>query len=362
MQWWTSVDPAECTSTGSLFAYQPLANAFHPEFDMLAIRADQPGGPEVLKPADFPEPSLTSGRLLVDVHSVGVNFLDIYLRRGIHPRGEPVPMPFVPGDEGVGTVRAVAEDVTGFAPGDRVGWILGEACYAEVVAAPAAYAVKIPPQIEIDKGLVLAQGLTAHYLAHEFGTIGDGTPVLVHAAAGGVGLLLTQILKIRGAFVIAAVSSEAKAQAARAAGADAAVLYLDPDFAPSVRRLSGGKGVSVVFDGVGRDTFHLSLASLGRRGFFVLFGAASGAVESIDPRALQRAGSVSFARPGLRDFIETRAELQSRADDLFRWIGEGRLEVEIGNRYPLAKAADAHRTLESRGTIGKQVLVCSIAS
>ncbi len=330
---------------------------------MLAIRVDEPGGPEVLKVVEVPEPFLKPGTILVDVHAVGVNFLDIHLRRGIHPRGnESVPMPFFPGDEGVGIVRAVAEDVTGFVPGDRVGWILGEACYAEVVAAPAAFTVKIPAEVDIETGLVLAQGLTAHYLAHDIAPIKEGTPVLVHAAAGGVGLLLTQILKIRGAKVIAAVSSAEKAEAARAAGADETILYSDQDFAGSVRCLTEGKGVSVVYDGVGRDTFELSLASIRRRGFFVLFGAASGAVESIDPRVLQRAGSISFSRPGLRDFIENRDILQDRADDLFKWISDKRLNVEIGRKFALAEAAESHRALESRAAIGKQILVCPAGS
>ncbi len=324
---------------------------------MLAIRVDQPGGPEVLKTVQMPEPTLQPGQLLVDVHTVGVNFIDLALRRGINPRGnDPVAMPHIPGDEGVGVVRAIGEGVAGFSVGDRVGWIFAEASYAEVAAVPAMFAVRIPEGLSDETGLVLAQGITAHYLVHDIAKVDSSTTALVHAAAGGVGLLLTQILKIRGARVIGAVSSAAKAAAVRAAGADEVVLYSDTDFVDKVRTFAAGRGADVVYDGVGRDTFERSLASIRRRGHLIMFGAASGPV-MIDPRALSRAGSISFTQPGLRDFIQPWEVLQSRANDLFAWIKDGRLTVEIGARFALKDAAEAHRAIESRTSIGKLILV-----
>lgn len=328
---------------------------------MLAIRVDEPGGPEVLKAVQMPEPALPPGHLLVDVRTVGVNFIDISFRRGINPRGNgPVAMPHVPGDEGVGIVRAVGDGVTGFSVGDRIGWIFADSSYAEVAAVPANFAVRIPEDVSDEIGLVLAQGLTAHYLVHDIAKVGAGTTALVHAAAGGVGLLLTQVLKIRGARVIGAVSSPAKAIPVRTAGADEVVLYSDADFVGKVRALTDGQGVEVVYDGVGKDTFDLSLGSIRRHGHLISFGTASGAM-MIDPRALARAGSVSFTRPGLRDFIQPREVLQSRANDLFTWIRDGRLRVEIGARFALKDAAEAHRAIESRMSVGKMILVAATA-
>lgn len=331
---------------------------------MLAIRVDQPGGPEVLKAVQVPEPTLQPGQLLVDARTLGVNFIDINFRRGINARGnDPVAMPFIPGDEGVGIIRAVGDGVAGFSVGDRVAWIFADAGYAEVVAVPAKFAVKVPEGLPDEIGLVLAQGLAAHYLVHDIVKVDSRTTALVHAAAGGVGRLLTQILKIRGARVLGAVSSPAKTALVRAAGADEVMLYSDysdADFAAKVRALTDGKGVDVVYDGTGKDTFERSLASIRRRGHFVAFGAASG-VAMIDPRALLRAGSISFIRPGLRDFIQPWEVLQSRADDLFAWIKDGRLAVEIGGRFALNDAAEAHRAMESRMTTGKLILTVAPA-
>lgn len=324
---------------------------------MFAIRVSRTGGPEVLEPVSVTEPAPSAGQLLVDVRGAGVNFLDIHFRRGTNP----IAMPYIPGDEGVGVVRALGEGVTGFAIGDRVAWILGEGSYAEVAAVPTKSTVRIPDDMSDDAGFVLAQGLTAHYLAHDIVEPGPGLSVLVHAAAGGVGRLLTQILKIRGTRVIATVSDAAKEPAARAAGADDVIVYSDADFAGTVRELTGGKGVDAVYDGVGKDTFDRSLASLRRRGHFISFGAASGLVPPIDPRALLRAGSITFIRPGLRDFIETPEALRSRTADLFAWIKSGRLRVQIGGRFALKNAADAHRALESRRTVGKLILVTRAA-
>jgi NADPH2:quinone reductase len=320
---------------------------------MRAIRVEQPGGPEVLCSVELPEPRPKPGELLVDVHAAGVNFLDIYFRRGLYPR----PMPYVPGDEGVGVVRAMGAGVEGFAAGDRVAWVMGEASYAEVATAPASSTVKLPQDLPDEAGLILAQGLTAHYLANDIVDSGPGFTALVHAAAGGVGRLLTRILKLRGARVIATVSSPAKQSAAQDAGADDVIVYSAGDFVETVRGLTDGKGVDAVYDGVGRDTFDRSLASLRRRGHFISFGAASGPVPPVDPRALLRAGSISLIRPGLRDFVQTREILDARAQDLFGWLRTGELDLYVGARYPLADAAEAHRALENRQSVGKLILV-----
>lgn len=319
---------------------------------MRAIRVSQTGGPEVLEVVDLPEPQPGPGELLVDVRAAGVNFLDIYFRRGTNPK----PLPYIPGDEAVGTVRAIGEGADGFTVGQRVAWVLGDDCYAEAAVVPAHLAVKLPDDLPDEAAFILAQGLTAHYLAHDIVETGPGFTALVHAAAGGVGLLLTRMLKLRGARVIGTVSSEAKALAAREAGADEVVFYAQGDFASRVRDLTEGTGVDAVFDGVGRDTFAGSLASIRRRGHFISFGSASGPVPPIEARDLLRAGSISFIRPGLRDFIATREALDARAEQLFGWLRTKELAVTIGGTWPLEQAADAHRALEGRKTVGKVIL------
>ncbi len=323
---------------------------------MRAVRITATGGPEVLEPVDLPDPAAGPGELLVDVTAAGVNFIDTYQRRGTYP----VDLPFVPGQEGVGRVSALgAGDTGGFAVGDRVAWANVPGGYAERVILPAAVAVPVPDAVPDDLAVgALLQGMTAHFLVTDCAPVGRGDTVLVHAAAGGVGLLLTQLAAARGARVLGVVSTAEKAELARDAGA-AEVLRSDEvgDLAAAVRGLTGGDGVAVAFDGVGRDTFDASLASLRRRGTLVLHGAASGPVPPVDPQRLNRAGSVYLTRPTLHHYTATRAELLDRAAAVYGAAADGRLRVRIGHRHPLAAAADAHRALEGRRTTGKVLLL-----
>jgi NADPH2:quinone reductase len=313
-----------------------------------------PGGPEVLELVDRPDPRPGPGELLVDVAAAGVNFIDTYHRRGLYP----VDVPFVPGQEGAGRVAALgAGDTGGFAVGDRVVWANIPGGYAERAVVPADAAVRVPEEIPDDVAVgAYLQGMTAHFLVTDCAPAGAGDTVLVHAAAGGVGLLLTQLATARGARVLATVSTEEKAALARDAGA-AEVLLAGSDLATRVRELTGHEGVAVAFDGVGRDTFDSSLASLRRRGTLVLFGAASGPVPPVDPQRLNRAGSVYLTRPTLHHYVATRDELTARAAAVFAAVADGTLHVRIGHRYPLAQAAQAHRDLEGRRTTGKVLLV-----
>lgn len=326
---------------------------------MRAIRITATGGPEVLTPADVPDPRPGPGELLVDVAVAGVNFIDTYQRRGVYP----VELPFVPGQEGTGRVAALGPAGTdGFAVGDRVVWANVAGGYAARVVVPAAVAVPVPEAVpdEIAVGAFL-QGMTAHFLVTDAAPARPGDTVLVHAAAGGVGLLLTQLAAARGARVLATVSTAGKAELARGAGA-AEVLRSDEvgrggDLAAVVRDLTGGDGVAVAYDGVGRDTFDASLASLRRRGTLALYGAASGPVPPVDPQRLNRAGSVYLTRPSLHHYTATRAELLDRAGAVYAAVGAGRLHVRIGHRYPLDRAAQAHLDLEGRRTTGKVLLI-----
>lgn len=325
---------------------------------MKAIQFDRTGGPEVLRHVDVAEPALSPDGLLVDVRAAGVNFIDVYFRKGVYP----MPLPGIPGDEGVGIVRTVGPDVTGFAPGDRVTYIYAKSGYAEVVAVAAGMATKLPDGLSDDDGFIIAQGLTAHYLATDIGRLGPGAVALVHSAAGGVGALLTRILKLRGVRVIATVSNDAKAAAAREAGADELLVLGADDFSTRVRELTDGRGVDIAYDGIGRDTFDRSLSSVAPCGTMALYGAASGPVPPVDPQSLARAGSISLIRPRLSDYIATREAFEARIADLFKWIGDGRLKVAIGGRFPLAEAAEAHRALESRATTGKLILTTGSAA
>jgi len=323
---------------------------------MRVVQVAATGGPEVLDVVDLPDPDPGPGELLVDVAAAGVNFIDTYKRRGIYP----VDPPFVPGEEGVGRVAAVGPGDAGeFAVGDRVVWANVPGGYAERVAVPAAVAVPVPDPIsdEVAVGAYL-QGMTAHFLVTDCAPVGPGDSVLVHAAAGGVGLLLTQLAAARGARVLATVSTAEKEKLARGAGA-AEVLRSDEvdDLAVAVHALTGGDGVPIAFDGVGRDTFDASLASLRRRGLLVLYGAASGPVPPVDPMRLNRAGSVYLTRPTLHHYVATRRELVDRAAAVFAAVADGSLHVRIGHRYPLDRAADAHADLEGRRTTGKVLLV-----
>jgi NADPH2:quinone reductase len=318
-----------------------------------AVRITELGGPEVLVPAELPDPRPGPGELLVDVAAAGVNFVDTYQRSGIYP----VRLPFVPGLEGVGRVRALGPGVEGVAVGDRVAWAHTAGSYAQRNLVPASDAVPVPDAVPDDLAVgALLQGMTAHFLVTDCAPPAPGEWVLVHAAAGGVGSLLTQLATARGARVVGAVSTAEKAELARAAGA-AEVLRTDEvaDLAAAVRDVSGG--VAVAYDGVGRATFDASLASLRRRGTLVLFGAASGPVPPVDPQRLNAAGSLFLTRPKLRDYTATREELTGRAAAVYAVVADGTLQVRIGHRYPLDAAREAHADLEARRTTGKVLLL-----
>jgi NADPH2:quinone reductase len=319
---------------------------------MRAVVVTRHGGPEVLAVRDVPEPEPGPGQLLVDVEAAGVNFRDIYEREGSYP-GTP---PFVAGAEGAGTVAALGEGVTDVAVGDRVGWVAAPGSYAVRVLVEAAQAVPVPDGISSEiAAAVLLQGMTAHYLALATYPVQAGDDVLVHAAAGGVGLLLTQVVTLRGGQVIATTSTDEKARLATEAGADEVVAY--EGFADRVRELTEGRGAAVVYDGVGAATFDESLTALRPRGHMVLYGAASGRVAPLDPLRLQAGGSLYLTRPSLPHYIATREELLQRSGEVFTWITAGELAVRIGARYPLPEARRAQEDLQARRTTGKLVLV-----
>jgi NADPH2:quinone reductase len=320
---------------------------------MRAIQVKKTGGPEVLELAELPRPEPRAGEVLVRVHAAGINFIDTYLREGRYP----APLPFVPGQEAAGVVEALGEGVSGFAAGERVAWNGTRGTYAEYACAPAKDLLKIPEGMSFDDAAaVLLQGLTAHYLAHDTYAIQRGDTVLVHAGAGGVGLLLTQMAKRLGARVVTTVSTEEKARLSREAGADDVVLYTQTSFYDEVKRITGGKGLPVVYDSVGKTTFEESLRCLRPRGLMALYGASSGAVPLFDVIRLSTMGSLYVTRPTLKDYVQTRAELERRAGEVFRWVAEGTLRVRIGQRYKLDEAQQAHRDLEGRRTTGKLLL------
>jgi NADPH2:quinone reductase len=321
---------------------------------MKAVLVSQHGGPEVLAYSDVPEPEITPSELLVRVAAAGINYIDTYQRSGIYA----MTLPYTPGLEGAGTVLEVGSEVTGFAVGDTLAWTSQLGSYAEVVALDASKAVGVPPGIEPTQAAqAMLQGITAHYLITSVFEIKPGTTALVHAAAGGVGLLLCQMISARGGTVIGTVSTEAKASAASAAGAAHVIRYDKEDFTTRVRELTDGIGVSVVYDGVGASTFEGSLRSLTPRGMMVLFGQASGPVGSFDPQILNSLGSLSLTRPSLVNFIQTREELQWRASEVFEAMLSGDLTMTLGGSYPLSEAAQAHRDLEGRKSSGKLILV-----
>ncbi|MBW4720925.1 quinone oxidoreductase family protein [Saccharothrix obliqua] len=319
-----------------------------------AVVVHATGGPEVLRFDDVEPRTPGAGELVVDVAAAGVNYIDTYHREGRYP----LPLPFGIGLEGTGRVAAVGPDVSGFAVGDRVAWAAAQGSYAEQVVVRAEVAVRVPDGVDDDTaGALMLQGLTAHYLVSSTYPVREGDTVLVHAAAGGVGLLLVQLAKARGARVIGTVSTDAKEALAREAGADEVIRYDRVDFAPVVRELTGGEGVAAAYDGVGAATFDGSLDSLRPRGFLVLFGASSGAVAPVDPLRLNKAGSVYLTRPSLVAYTATRAELEQRARELFAAVESGALAVRVGGRYPLAEARRAHEDLEGRRTTGKLLLI-----
>ncbi|MFX0576468.1 quinone oxidoreductase family protein [Nocardia nepalensis] len=320
---------------------------------MRAIQVSEHGGPEVLNYVEVPDPRIGPDQLLVDTEAIGINFIDTYIRTGRYPQ----PVPYIPGAEGTGVVAEVGADVTEFAVGDRVAWAAAPGSYAPRVAVPAAVAIKVPDGVDAPVAAsALLQGMTAHYLIESIYKPEPGETVLVHAGAGGVGLLLTQLAAARGVRVITTVSSDAKEKLSREAGASEVLRYTD-DLAEQVRALTDGVGVAAVYDGVGAATFEASLASLRIRGMLALFGAASGPVPPFDLQRLNPAGSLFVTRPTLVHYTRDRAELLWRATDILNAIANGTLHVRIGATYPLAEAAQAHRDLEGRKTTGSIVLL-----
>ncbi|MGH9504139.1 MAG: quinone oxidoreductase family protein [Terriglobales bacterium] len=320
---------------------------------MKAIQIKKPGGPEALELVEIPVPQPKANEAVVKVAAAGVNFIDIYHREGRYP----LPLPFVIGQEGAGTVSAVGAEVKSLKTGDRVAWsgIMGS--YAEYVAAPADRLVKIPEAVsDREAAAVMLQGMTAHYLAYTTFPLKRGDTALVHAAAGGVGLLLVQLAHNMGARVIGTVSTEEKAKLAREAGADEIIFYTQADFESETRRLTDGKGVDVVYDSVGKTTFEKGLNVLRPRGMMVLFGGSSGAVPPFDPILLSQKGSLFLTRPSLTHYIATRAELEMRSNALFELIAAKKLKLRIEHVYPLQQAPQAHRDLEGRKTTGKLLL------
>jgi NADPH2:quinone reductase len=321
---------------------------------MKAIRVHQFGAADVMQYEDAPTPEPKAGEVRIKLAATGLNFIDIYHRSGAYS----MPTPFIPGQEGAGTVDAVGAGVTDLRVGDRVAYPLHMASYAEYVVIPAERTVPVPATIDFETAVAaMLQGMTAHYYATSTYPIQPGDKVLVHAAAGGVGQLLVQIAKLRGGWVVGTVSSEEKAQIAKAAGADEVIRYTEEDFEAETKRLTGGRGVDVVYDSVGKTTFDKSLNCLRPRGYMVLCGQASGAVDPINPQILNRLGSLYLTRPSLGHHIATRQELLGRADDLFNWSSEGKVTFKIDKSYPLAQAAEAHRYMEARMTKGKVLLI-----
>jgi NADPH:quinone reductase len=318
-----------------------------------AIQVQRLGGPEVLTVRDVPEPQPGSGEVRVRVAAAGVNFIDVYFRTGMYP----VDPPFIAGREASGTVDAVGEGVDTVAPGDRVAFALVPGAFAEAVCVPADRVAPVPDGVEFDAATALMlQGATAHFLTTSTFLVEPGHRVLLHAAAGGVGQLLTQLCKLRGAIVFATVGSQAKETIARQAGADEVIRYDQEDFAGAIAERAG-VGMDVVYDGVGKETFDRGLTCLRPRGFMVLYGQSSGPVPPIDPQRLNREGSLYLTRPNLAHYIATREELLSRMSDVFKWAQEGALKPLIGGAHPLEEAPEVFRRLESRKTSGKLLLL-----
>ncbi len=317
------------------------------------------GGPEQLQSMEMPRPRPAEGEALVKLEYAGINFIDVYMRSGHYARLQTyqTPLPMTLGMEGAGTVAELGSKAGDLKVGDRVAYCIVRGSYAEYAVVPVSRLVEVPPEIPLDIATALMlQGCTAHYLSHSAFALAPGKSCLVHAAAGGVGQLLTQLAKRRGATVIATAGSEEKARIAKACGADHTILYRDADFREEVMKLTGGQGVDVVYDSVGKDTIHKSIRSLKRRGLCVNYGGASGLVATVEPLELAEAGSVFFTRPHLADYIASAEELRARTRDLFASYGAGELKVTIDRVFALAQAADAHRYLEGRNTKGKLLL------
>ena len=321
---------------------------------MKAIQIREHGGPERLELRDVDAPTPGDGEALVRLGAAGVNFIDTYQRGGLYK----VTLPFVPGMEGAGEVLAVGPNVSEVAVGDRVAYAMTPGSYAEQSVVPAAKLVRIPEGVSTKlAAAVMLQGMTAHYLSHSTYPLKEGDACLVHAAAGGVGLLLVQMAKMRGARVFGTVSTEEKAELARGAGADEVIRYTEEDFEEAIKDLTNGKGVQVVYDSVGKTTFEKSLNCLEPRGLLALFGQSSGPVGGFDPQVLNAKGSLYLTRPSLGHYVQDRDELLWRAGDVLRWVGEGKLDVRVDSSLPLTDAAEAHRKLEGRETAGKVLLV-----
>ncbi len=321
---------------------------------MKAIQVSKAGGPEVLELIDIPVPEPKANEAVVQIKAAGVNFIDVYYREGRYP----APLPFILGQEGAGIVSTIDSEVSNVKAGDRVAYtgVLGS--YAEFAAVPFDRLVRIPDDLDFnDAAAAMLQGMTAHYLSHSTFPIKSGQTVLVHAAAGGVGLLLVQMAKKLGARVIGTAGSDEKAKLARDAGADEVIIYTKQDFEKETLRLTGDKGVDVVYDGVGKTTFEKDLKVLSPRGYLVLFGGASGAVPPFDLMLLTKHGSLFVTRPTLQHYIATRAELEQRSSDVLQMKTSGDLKLRIHKAYPLSQAQEAHRDLEGRKTSGKLLLI-----
>ena len=319
---------------------------------MKAMQITEYGGPDVMKYVDLPDPIAGPEQAVVDIQAVGVNFTDIYSREGVNPPG----LPWVAGVEGAGVVRSVGAGVTNVAVGDNVAYCSFPGSYAEQAVVPAWRLIKMPDGLSTrDGAAVMLQGMTAHYLCHDTYPVQRGDRVLVHSGAGGVGLLLIQMCKMLGAYVYSTVSTDAKAELARGAGADQVILYTQQDFAEEVAKATDGAGLHAVFDAVGKDTFDQSVASLAPRGYMVLYGQASGPVPPIDPRVLGN-GSKFLTRPGLGDYTANREELDKRAGTVLGWVQSGQLKLRVEHTFALSDAPEAHRQLAGRATTGKIIL------
>lgn len=321
---------------------------------MKAVRVHAPGGPEAMKLEDVPEPTPKAGEAVVKVDAAGLNYIDVYQRSGLYK----LDMPLTLGLEAGGTVTAVGQGVTEVKPGDRVAYTGVPGAYAQYAAVPAARLVVLPQGVSSRQGAAaMLQGMTAHYLACTTYPLKNGDTCLVHAAAGGVGLLLCQMAKMRGARVIGTVSTEEKAKLAREAGADEVILYTKQDFEAEVKRITGGKGLQVVYDSVGKTTFEKGFNILAPRGMMVLYGQSSGTVAPLDVGILAAKGSLFLTRPSLFAYTATREELVQRAGDVLGWIRDGKLRLRMEFEFPLKDVAEAHRALEGRKTTGKVLLI-----
>ena len=321
---------------------------------MKIIQVKEPGGPEKMELMDVPKPEPGPKQALIRVAAIGVNFIDVYFRKGLYKAETPM----VLGNEGAGTVEAVGPEVSEVKTGDRVAWAMHRGSYAEYAVVPGSLLVKIPDGLDFQAAAAaMLQGMTAHYLTHSTYALKSGEACLVHAAAGGTGSLIVQMAKMVGARVFGTVSTQEKAAIARQAGADETILYTSQDFEAEVKRLTAGRGVDVVYDSVGQTTFDKSLNSLRPRGVLALFGQSSGPVPAFDPNILNGKGSLFLTRPSLAHYLLTRDELLWRAGDVLGWIAAGKLKLRIERTYPLADAAAAHRDLEGRKTAGKLLLI-----